>query len=73
MYFTGNIRVPLLVTGAVAAAIAVAPTAAASPQVCTDVGSATQCVSPGNSQITAAPPYVPQEEPLFIIIRRDHR
>lgn len=73
MHFTASNRMPLLVAGAVAAAIAAAPTAAAAPTTCTDVGSATQCVSPGNSQLTASPPYVPQQEPLFLIIQRNHR
>jgi hypothetical protein len=66
-------RPMLLVAGAIVAALAAAPTAAASPQTCTDSGAAVQCGSPGNSQITASPPYVQQQQQLFIIIRRDHR
>jgi hypothetical protein len=47
-----------------------APAAAAAPLSCTDVGSATQCVSPGNSEITANAPVV-QQQPQLIIIHRD--
>jgi hypothetical protein len=43
--------------------------AAASPLSCTDLGSATQCVSPGNSQIVATPPVV-QQPPQIIIVHR---
>jgi hypothetical protein len=63
---------PLLATGALAVAIAAAPLAAASPLNCTDIGSATQCASPGNSQITVAPPPVSQQ-PQYIIIHRGRR
>jgi hypothetical protein len=52
-------------------AVAAAPLAAASQLTCTDVGSATQCVSPGNSQITASTPPV-QQQPQIIIIHRNH-
>jgi hypothetical protein len=45
--------------------------AVASPLNCTDLGSATQCVSPGNSQIVATPPVV-QQPPQIIIIHRNH-
>lgn len=61
-YFT-----PLLAAGALAAAIAAAPTAMADPvqQSCTYLGaSETQCQSPGNAQINDSPPYV-QYAPLY--------
>jgi len=61
---------PMALAGGAALAVAVAPTAAASPLSCTDVGSATQCVSPGNSQITANAPVV-QQQPQLIIIHRN--
>lgn len=50
----------LLVPGASAVAIALAPLAAAAPTgpVCTSTGNATQCQTQGNAQITATPPYV---------------
>jgi hypothetical protein len=53
-----NFFTPLLATGAVAAAIAAAPTAAAaSVPTCVNVGaSATQCQTPGNVQINDSPP-----------------
>jgi hypothetical protein len=70
--FTASHLAPLLVAGAAAAAIVVAPMAAASPLTCVDVGSATQCGSPGNSQITANVPPV-QQQPQIIIIHRNHR
>jgi hypothetical protein len=53
-YFT-----PLLAAGAVAAAIAGAPTAAAAPNPvpsCVDLGSSTQCQSSGNVQVNDSPP-----------------
>src|ERR1700676_5416117 len=49
---------PLLAAGPAAAAIAAAPTAAAAAanqQSCASSGSATQCQTPGDVQITAAP------------------
>jgi hypothetical protein len=46
---------PLLVAGASATAIAVAPLAAAAP-ICTSTGSASLCQTAGNAQITATPP-----------------
>jgi hypothetical protein len=55
-----------------AAALTSAPMAAASPPYCTDIGSATQCESPGNSQVTAQAPQ-PQQQPEIIIIHRNHR
>ncbi|WP_163794992.1 hypothetical protein [Mycolicibacterium sediminis] len=63
---------PLLAAGAAAVAIVAAPAAAATPLSCADVGSATQCTSPGNSQLTAVAPHV-QIYPQFIIIHRNHR
>lgn len=60
---------PLLAAGGVAVAIAVAPVSAAGQLSCTDVGSATQCSTPGNSQITANTPPV-QQQPQIIIIHR---
>jgi len=46
---------PLLVAGASAAAIAVAPLAEAAPS-CTFTGSASVCQSEGNAQVSATPP-----------------
>jgi hypothetical protein len=48
---------PLLVAGASAAAIAVAPLAEAAP-ICTDIGTASVCESAGNAQVSATPPPV---------------
>jgi hypothetical protein len=48
---------PLLVAGASAVAIAVAPLAQAAP-TCTDTGTASVCESAGNAQINATPPPV---------------
>lgn len=70
MRFVTRYLTPVALAGGAALAIAVAPTAAASPLSCTDVGSATQCVSPGNSQITANAPVV-QQQPQLIIIHRN--
>ena len=70
MRFAARYLTPMALAGGAAVAIAVAPTAAASPLSCTDVGSATQCVSPGNSQITANAPVV-QQQPQLIIIHRN--
>ncbi len=61
---------PLALAGGAALAVALAPAATAAPLSCTDVGSATQCVSPGNSQITANAPVI-QQQPQLIIIHRD--
>ena len=46
---------PLLIAGASAVAIAVAPLAEAAP-TCTDTGTASVCESAGNAQISATPP-----------------
>jgi hypothetical protein len=46
---------PLLVAGASAAALAVAPLAEAAPS-CTFTGSASVCQSQGNAQVSATPP-----------------
>jgi hypothetical protein len=46
---------PLLVAGASAVAIAVAPLAEAAPS-CTSTGLASVCESDGNAQISATPP-----------------
>jgi hypothetical protein len=50
-----NYLAPLLAAGAVAAAIAAAPLAAAAPQglqsACSSAGPGTECVTPGNAQI----------------------
>lgn len=60
----------LMITGLGAAAIALAPAAGAAPSgpTCVAVsGTATQCTSPGNAQISATPPpvnYV-QQYPFF--------
>ena len=70
MRFSARYLTSLAVAGGAAIAIAVAPTAAASPLTCTDVGSATQCTSPGNSQITANVPVV-QRPPQIVIIHRN--
>ena len=53
-----NVIAPLLVAGASAAAIAVAPLAEAAPTglVCTSSGSASLCQTAGNAQVTATPP-----------------
>ncbi|MDP9166514.1 MAG: hypothetical protein M3O32_10715 [Actinomycetota bacterium] len=69
MHFTARHLTSLAVAGGAALAIAAAPVAAASQLTCSDVGSATQCVSPGNSQLTATPPVVAQP-PQIIIIHR---
>lgn len=69
MRFMARYSFPLLAAGGAAVAIAVAPAAAAGQLTCTDVGSATQCVTPGNSQITANTPPV-QQQPQIIIIHR---
>jgi hypothetical protein len=61
---TLNSLTPLLVAAAAAATIAAAPLAAASQLSCIDAGSATQCGSPGNVQITANTPPV-QFQPQF--------
>ena len=68
MRFTTSYLGPLVA----AVAIAAAPLASASPLSCTDVGSATSCSSPGNSQITASTPPV-QQQLQVIIIHRNHR
>ena len=46
---------PLLVVGASAVAIAVAPLAEAAPS-CTSSGAASLCQTEGNAQLTATPP-----------------
>ena len=48
---------PLLMAGASAAAMAVAPLAEAAP-TCTSTGTASVCDSPGNAQVIATPPPV---------------
>lgn len=48
---------PLLLTGASAVTIAVAPLAQAAP-TCTSTGTASICESAGNAQVTATPPPV---------------
>jgi hypothetical protein len=70
MHVTARRFVPFLIAGGAAAAIAVAPSASADQLSCTDVGNATQCSSPGNSQITANAPVV-QQPPQVIIIHRN--
>ena len=72
MRFAARFVVPLILACGAAAAVAVAPTATASPLTCIDIGNATQCASPGNSQIVASTPPV-QQAPQIIIIRRNHR
>ena len=69
MHVTARHFVPFLIAGGAAAAIAAAPLASADQLTCTDVGNATQCASPGNSQITANAPVV-QQPPQIIIIHR---
>ena len=53
---------PLLAAGAAAVAVLAAPTAAAAPtplqQTCVTAGADTTCQSPGNVEITNAPPAV---------------
>jgi hypothetical protein len=55
-----NFIPPLLVAGASAVGIAVAPLAEAAPTGpnCVSTGNASVCQRPGNSQITATPPPV---------------
>jgi hypothetical protein len=51
----------LLIAGAAALAIGIAPTASAAPtpvQSCGSVGARTECQSPGNVEITDTPPPV---------------
>ena len=57
---------PLLIAGASAAAIAVAPLAQAAPN-CTSTGLASVCESAGNAQISATPPPVDyqDQDPFF--------
>ncbi|MEU0498416.1 hypothetical protein [Mycobacterium sp. NPDC006124] len=69
MHVTARLLTPLALAGGAALAVVLAPAATADPLSCTDVGSATQCVSPGNSQITANAPVV-QQPPQLIIIHR---
>jgi hypothetical protein len=69
MGFTSKYLAALTIAGA--AAMTAAPMAAASPPNCTDIGSATQCESPGNSQVTAQAPQ--PQQPQIIIIHRNHR
>jgi hypothetical protein len=71
MRFTARHLTPLILAAGAAAAIVAAPMATASPLTCTDVGNATQCGSPGNSQITANTPPV-QQQPQIVIIHRNH-
>ena len=52
-----NLVPPLLIAGASAVAIAVAPLAEAAP-TCTSTGLASVCESDGNAQISATPPSV---------------
>lgn len=52
-----NLVPPLLIAGASAVAIAVAPLAEAAP-TCTSTGLASVCESDGNAQISATPPPV---------------
>jgi hypothetical protein len=52
-----NFIAPLLVAGASAVAIAVAPLAEAAP-TCTSSGLASVCESDGNAQVSATPPPV---------------
>jgi hypothetical protein len=52
---------PLLVAGASAVAIAVAPLAEAAPS-CTFTGTASICESEGNAQISATPPPIDYQE-----------
>jgi hypothetical protein len=57
---------PLLVAGATAVAIAVAPLAEAAP-TCTSSGSASLCQTEGNAQVVATPPPVDHQSqyPFF--------
>jgi hypothetical protein len=70
MSITKGIIAPLFVAAAAAGSIALAPSALAATNgpTCTAVSStSTQCQTPGNSQITATPPYVnyQQQYPYF--------
>lgn len=56
-----------VLAGASVAAITVAPTTHATAQsgpICNSTGSATQCQSPGNAQISATPPAVDYQSPF---------
>jgi hypothetical protein len=61
-----NIVPPLLLTGASAIAIAVAPLAQAAP-TCTSTGTASICESDGNAQVSATPPPIDYQDqyPFF--------
>ena len=61
-----NFIAPLLVAGASAVAIAVAPLAEATP-TCTSTGLASVCESDGNAQVSATPPpvYYQAQYPFF--------
>jgi hypothetical protein len=72
MRFAARFVTPLMLAGGAAAAVVMAPAATASPLTCVDIGNATQCASPGNSQIVASTPPV-QQAPQIIIIHRNRR
>jgi hypothetical protein len=61
---------PLIAAVGAATAIAVAPLAMAAPSgtspTCTNTGNSTQCESPGNAQLNATPPDVPQQMYYFL-------
>jgi hypothetical protein len=70
-----NFAIATITAGTLAAAaLGMAGTVAAAPLSCIDAGSATQCGSPGNVQITANTPPV-QYQPLYpyFIMGRHHR
>jgi hypothetical protein len=70
-----NYMTPLLAAGAAAAAIVTAPAALAAPNVaayplqaqesCIDLGTDTQCQSPGNVQINDSPGYSQYPYPYY--------
>jgi hypothetical protein len=69
MSITKGFIAPLFAAAAAAGSIALAPSALAATDgpTCTAVSStSTQCQTPGNSQLTATPPYVSyQQYPFF--------
>jgi hypothetical protein len=67
MHLTLKASAALLLAGA--GAFLAAPSAAADQPTCNDFGLATQCVSPGNSQIIATPPFIQHRTDIIIINR----
>ena len=61
-----HLRLRYLFAAGALTAILTAPTAAANDQVCTSSGSSTECVSPGNAEIDAAPPAVSNDQSVGV-------